>query len=112
MHFAIIDEGGVLTGFRPAEENEIRTERDDVVEVPEDCDLEPGRYRWDGARFMPIILKAPASDEPEPHALRAIAKGFIAIRDQKANSDIWMVELPAETLEWLSFYERTIDSKG
>ncbi|KKK52485.1 hypothetical protein LCGC14_3104440, partial [marine sediment metagenome] len=64
MHFAIIDEDGVLTGFRPAEENEILLDRNDVVEVPEGCDLEPGRYRWDGARFMPIILQALASMSP------------------------------------------------
>lgn len=104
LNLAVLDEQGVLTGFEEIEA-ENHTPPPDRVEVPGGCDLVPGRYRWDGDQFVPIPLRGGAGIPEEPNTLRAIARGFMALRDQGT-------ELPGETLDWISWYERSIDNQG
>ncbi len=97
---AVTDANDVLLRYRKVE----KPDPQDIV-VPDDCDLAPGRYRWDRVRgtFLPIA-PPPEAEVVEPNALRAIARGFMAIRDGQS--------LPRETLDWLAFYERSLDNAG
>ena len=88
-HRAILDPDGVYQGHEPAD-----ALGPDDVEVPEDCDLAIGRYRWDGKRFVPIRDAGRHDLLDEPHTLRAVARGFAAI--DKAQPDL----LPQETKDW------------
>jgi len=96
--WAVINAAGVLTGFSQSDQSS-------GIEVPDDCDLTPGRYRWDDAMraFIPITAQQD-SIKQEPDAIRAIYLGFSAIRDGKP--------LPQATLDWLDWYRNTFDNMG
>lgn len=57
-HFAKLDEAGVYWGVQtlplPAPK--------DAVEVPADCDLAPGRYRWDKVEQRFNVLVVPLTE--------------------------------------------------
>jgi hypothetical protein len=94
--YAVLNQAGVLTGFS-------EFDKSSGIEVPDDCDLVPGRYKWDqglGA-FIPL---ATGQDRvlDEPDAMRAIYLGFCAIRDGQ--------QLPKETLAWLDWYKQSFDN--
>ena len=94
---AILDRFGIIQRYE-------RTDGEGIV-VPEDCDLPPGKYRWDKEKgqFVPIMQafgKPNAVDHPS--AIAAIAEGFKAIRDGKP--------LPIITLDWIVAYERSMDA--
>jgi hypothetical protein len=94
---AIIDAKGVLVRFE-------RTEADGVM-VPEDCDLAPGKYRWVGKHWVPILSEFKTQEiVGQPDAMLAIYLGFKAIRDGK--------NLPPLTLAWIEAYGKTIDAQG
>lgn len=97
---AILDKDGVLKGFaaRQAKKGE--------VDVPDACDLVPGRYVHRDGAFWPLPPKAKKRDELDPDAMRAIWKGFAALRLQG------VVDFPAETIDWIDAYGRTLDAKG
>ena len=98
---ADIDANGYYRGVKAIAADE---KTDAHVEVPADCDLKPGAYRWselDGA-FMPAPPQDPKSPELEIDALSAIAHGFIALGEQG-------MTLPPATVAWLKFYLTTID---
>lgn len=99
MKRAILNDANVLVGY-----GEPTGEPGEVL-VPDDCDLIPGRYQWDGRAFMPVL---PTAEQilNQPNTLRAVAKGFAAIRDSG------VVTLPDETLDWLSAYENSFDARG
>lgn len=104
-NYAQLDANGVLTGFVRLGDGAPGADAPDRVEVPLDCDLQPGRYRWNAAerRFDPISME-PAERLQGLDAVRAIALALVAIRDGK--------ELPQYTLDWLDWYERSFDFKG
>lgn len=96
MKRALLAQDGTLTGFAAP------TGAPGEVLVPDNCDLMPKKYRWDGKAFWPI--------RPDPHAvlqqhdtLVAVARGFAAVRDSGA------VTLPEQTLAWLSAVETTFE---
>lgn len=74
------------------------------VAIPVDCDLAPGRYRWDAIKqtFLQIAQANPLSDQPAPDALVAIALGFVATRKGGAT-------LPEPTLRWMDAFFTSID---
>lgn len=56
MRVAVIDSNtGVLIGFDTVDQPDSTH-----VPVPDDCDLTPGDYRWDGACFMHIASEIKA----------------------------------------------------
>ena len=72
----------------------------DVV-VPEDCDLRPGHYWWDGEKFMPLAREA-KRDAPEAPALdRAL---FEMINNTP--------DAPAYCKELAAWYATTMDARG
>ena len=93
---AVLDANGVLIGYE-------RTSGPGV-EVPEDCDLIPGKYRWAGAGFVPIMEAFDKNEVSSPSTLAAIAMGLKAVRDGKP--------LPGVTLKWLDDFDKTIDAQG
>lgn len=68
MKNAFIDANGVLVAWGFIEENN----DDTLVEVGEDFDLEPGKWRWDGAAWIAYV--APMT-EAQALALRASLMG-------------------------------------
>lgn len=88
-YVALLDDEGVLTGYAEVDAIDPRLH----AEVLRECDLEPKKYKWNdrAARFDPIGTKA-------PDAMLAIIAALTAIRDGKP--------LPAETLEWLAWWEQ------
>lgn len=101
---ALLDAAGVLTGFCAVPDEEWITDSGQVA-VPDDCDLERGRYAWDGQAFHPIAPRDPVSDQPPVAALRAIWLGFKAVAEAG-------VTLPPDTLAWMDQFGRTLDAKG
>lgn len=100
-HRAILDPDGVYRGHEPFTGKLGPGD----AEVPDDCDLEEGRYRWNGKTFLPIASPEPEDMVNELHTLAAIAAGFMAIRDAGT-------PLPAITDRWLDWYVKTFDAKG
>ena len=98
--YALLSSAGLLTGYETA----TRKPRRPHVEVPKDCDLVPGRYRYVNDTFVPL-----ADDEAalasDPTALHCIAPGFASLHNQG-------VELHPETVAWLGRYEDSFDNKG
>lgn len=98
QNVALIDGAGILIGYS-------KDSKAEGISVPDDCDLAPGKYRWEpkAETWLPL---SPVESDPtdQPHILRAIARGFIAVRDEKP--------LPKETLDWLTLFEGSIDNIG
>lgn len=94
-YVAVIDDSGKLVGYDEVSAIDTRMH----VEVPRECDLTPGKYRWNDRlkRFDPIQKKA-----PEPMA--PIVGALIAIRDGQP--------LPAVTLEFLNWWETHKSNMG
>lgn len=95
--FALVDASGVLTGFTHQHQAE---QSDGIgIPVPADCDLVPGRYRWNAerTRFDPINLPPDGDRTGETIAialaLRALATAF-------------SVQLPAASEAWVAATER------
>ena len=85
MHtIAILDENGILTGYAQVEQPSVA----DCV-VPDDCDLEPGKYRWNGNTFVPIATARKADP-----TLAAIATALAALRDG--------TPIPPAVNEWIN----------
>jgi hypothetical protein len=107
MKLITLGAGGILASV-----DDIKSAPDDLAEnqmVLPDCDLVPGRYRWDADRraFMPISLGQPSSlIDSEHNATRAIWKGLKAI--QRSG----IIAFDRETVDWLEWYGKTIDAKG
>lgn len=101
---ARLDETGVFLGIDELPEAELTPLH--LREIAE-CDLPPERYRWskEHARFEPIPKRRPEDALKDPDAVRAIALGFLALHSQS-------IALPRETLDWVSKYARSFDSKG
>jgi hypothetical protein len=99
---ARLDKNQVLVGFTEAGPKTWKT-RGYQVAVPDGCDLEPGRYRWDGATFVALPPAGGQDALEEPDAVRAIALGFAKISET--------VELPQETLDWLDHYDTSIEGR-
>lgn len=100
---ALLDEGGVYQGVAEIDAADLK---DGDVHLPNGCDLQPGRYRWDavGKTFVPL-RNGPADKVREPDALLAIAAGLDACRSQG-------IKLPPVTLAWLDWYSKTWDGKS
>lgn len=94
---AQLDKNGLLVGYLKKD-----AAADGDIVVPDNCDLALKQYRWDAARetFVPLAARARPL-EAAPDALHAIALALLAVRDGKP--------LPAQTLEWLAWYERSWD---
>ena len=101
---AKINAAGVFVGVVEVLESEL-TDR----HFPEfgDCDLPPNKYRWDekAGAFVPLPKNATEEVIQEPHALRALVAGFIAVKESG-------IELPKETLDYIAWYQQTFDFKG
>jgi hypothetical protein len=93
---ALLDAGGVLAGFSHA-----KTAKG--VDVPDDCDLEPGKYVWDGKCFNPILAQF-NSDGPAPDFSAAVIKALACIRDGS--------QFPPDVLSWLSAEEKALKLAG
>jgi hypothetical protein len=93
---ALIDANGVLIGYERTFE--------DGIEVPDECDLAPGRYKWNGTSFVPILEAFTKTEVDAPDTVTAIAVALKAMRDGKP--------MPGITLKWLEEFDKTIDAQG
>ena len=97
---ALLDEEGLFLRMEALPEAEL-TDR----HLPQiaDCDLPPGKYKWDAERqqFLPAGKKSPAA---APDATRAIVKALDAIAKH--------IALPEESLRFIAEYKQTFDFKG
>lgn len=103
-HVAKLDGAGVLLGFAdiPADAAaKVANGMPDFVEVPGDCDLKPGRYRWVPAagKFDPVKMN-------KVDAETAIIEGFRHLRDQHG------LDLPAVTESWIAEYDKRKERAG
>jgi hypothetical protein len=101
--YAHLDDDDILIRLdsRPAERS---------IEVPLNCDLKPGDWRWDAAagafKPLPKLLRGKPRNliALEALATKAFALGLRAVRDG--------TPLPSYTLDWLTEWEKTIDAGG
>lgn len=97
---AMLGFGGVYLGTQEIDADSLEPGH---VHLPDGCDLPSGKYRWDADRKTFVPLESPAAVAlREPHALNAIAAGFLAMWDAG-------IPLARVTLGWLDFYVRSID---
>lgn len=73
---AVLDADGVLTGYK-----QTAKPAKDAIVVPDDCDLAPGKFRWDpnAGAFIPLRQKI---EDPLHLTIRAMAEFMVACRDQ------------------------------
>lgn len=97
-YVATLNENGVLTGYEtiPGEPTIHQ------IPVPEDCDLTPGKYRWDGQTFVPVLPIEGSVDAPLS-TIHAIAHGFAALYNQGN-------DLHPLTVKWLRDYVKSVDN--
>jgi hypothetical protein len=69
-----------------------------LIEVPE-CDLPPGKYRWDGARFVPLPAEQRRQADDTPSLEEVV---FLIARDLGANA-------PPRVQRWVQWYRKTVD---
>lgn len=98
---AVVDAKGVYLGMFD-EGAEIPTGALRIPAVTE-CDLEAGRYYWDGKAFQPRSRGAIAAIQDEPNMINAIYDGFVALQRQG-------FDLPATTREWMDWYATSFDN--
>ena len=95
---AKLDENNIYHGIEEIEDDALQPHH---VELPDGCDLPPGKYKWEGRTFIPITDSLRIKIN-HPDALNAIAIGFISLQQDG-------ILLPDETLEWLDHYITTQD---
>jgi hypothetical protein len=95
---AKLDENNIYHGIEEIEDDALQPHH---IELPEGCDLPPGKYQWSGETFIPM-RNPQRLKTSDPDALNAIAIGFISLQQSGA-------ALPEETLEWLDHYITTQD---
>jgi hypothetical protein len=102
MLVALLDAEFTLKGYETVEGDGSPSQY--RIPFPGGCDLPPGKYRWDHDRgaFLPT-RNGPEESVQRPNVLKAIARGFMAVRDGKP--------LPKATLDWLKDYEQSMDNK-
>ena len=98
---AVLDASGMLTDFQKIDKDSVT--KDSVV-VPDNCDLKPNRYRWNGETFLPVLPTAAENIKSDPDALKIIARALIALRDGK--------KFPSDVLDWLANFETSLDNQG
>ena len=98
MFRAKLDENNIYYGVE-----EVETLSDIDVEVPHDCDLKPGMYRWDvdGQTFMPLTRGSAKPVQNMPLAERALYELIKATKNP-----------PPYCVEWAMYYEKTLDFQG
>ncbi len=99
--YAILGDGGILVGY---ERGSDEIPAGASVLVDDECDLQVGRYYWDGTKFIPLPPAGSANAAKEVNVLRAIFRGFQAIETRFPNT------LPKETKEWLEQFSKSIDN--
>lgn len=97
-YVARLDGAGVLLGFEHIPKAEVTEEHGgmpDFVDVPADCDLKPGRYRWVPAaeKFDPVPVQKVDSES-------AIIEGFRYLRDQHG------LDIPDVTENWIAEHDK------
>ena len=97
-NMAQVDENGVLLGYSDKEGAK-------GIPVPHNCDLVPGKYYWNGKKTWLPVDDPRKMDAPAPNVMRAIALGFRAVQESG-------VKLPDETVDWLDFFEKSVDNIG
>ncbi len=97
IRVARLDRSGLLTGYEDIADGSKATVTDGMPEWVDggDCDLKPGRYRWDpqAGRFDPV--KSGKVD-----AETAIIEGFRHLRDVEG------MALPVVTESWITEYDK------
>lgn len=74
----------------------------DHLPAIKDCDLPPGKYRWDGTRFVPLPTEQqrPRTDVPSlEEAFYALVRGIVQSGQQ----------IPPRTAQWATWYRSTVD---
>lgn len=106
---ALLDDRNILRGFETRDVAADYVGEPGAVLVPDECDLAPGKYRWNPGpgRFDPVAQEVAGGGiaAPDPQALRAIWKGFRSVRAAG-------IVLDPETVAWLEAYGKTLDAKG
>lgn len=102
---ARLDANGVLAGYERGLPADYAPQAGEVV-VPDDCDLLPGKYRWDAERgaFLPLPRPGSADAVKDVNVLRAIFRGFQALETRFPGT------LPSETKEWLNQFACSVDN--
>lgn len=73
-----------------------------ISEITE-CDLEPGRYYWNGVTFLPRERGSLAAVREEPNLVAAIYDAFMSMQRQG-------LDLPQSTREWMAYYASSVDN--
>ncbi|HXC41237.1 MAG TPA: hypothetical protein VN667_20055 [Burkholderiales bacterium] len=102
---ARLDGDGVYLGLDVIDPAELQ---EGDVEVPADCDLAAGKYRWDGKTFLPIMSQFAGASPPAaaPVSAEVALAGLIAALKQAKTP------LPAATERWYAAFKNTIDGAG
>ncbi|MEE3046664.1 MAG: hypothetical protein VX620_15550 [Pseudomonadota bacterium] len=94
---------GILSGFDEVPAGSVAAVTDGMPEWVDggDCDLKPGRYRWN-----PQLGRFDAVKRMKVEAETAIIDMFKAIRDQAG------IDMPASTAQWISDFDKRKERAG
>lgn len=97
---ARLDAAGVYLGTEQIPADQVTA---DHVQLPDGCDLPPGKYGWDRDKraFVPLADAQQRAVE-QPVALNALA--WLLLAQYAAG-----MPLPAPCMAWLDWYVKTID---
>lgn len=102
---AVLGAKGVLAGYERGLPDNYEAKAGEIA-VPDDCDLLPGKYLWNGTAFIPLPRSGSTDQAKEINVLRAIFRGFQAIEGRFPGT------LPTETKDWLNQFAGSIDNQA
>ena len=73
--YAILNEQGVIVGYERGTDDVLSGT---FVQVDDECDLDPGRYYWDGDKFIPLPPSGSANAAKDINVLRCIFLGYLS----------------------------------
>lgn len=108
---AILNRDGVLVAYEIVSTDRHANPPPGEVAVPEDCDLEPDRYRWDGQRFAPVAMDLFGQNGPKSSQAMAEGMAFLVafvpavVATMKALDDHPAITLPPVAADWLAEWD-------
>ena len=101
MRYALLDKANIITGYKVAK----KKPKGNVIEVVDECDLQPGRYYWSDKEqaFLPIVDKDNSIRHTAEMAL------FCTVKALEAEG---IIELPQPVKVWIEHFTKSFGLKG
>jgi hypothetical protein len=108
---AILNPDNVLVGYEVVTQDRYDYPQVGEIPCPDNCDLEPHKYKWDGEKFIPQNIQV--YGQHGPRTALAMYQGFeflinfipAVVATMKMLDDNPNVTLPKKAKDWLDAWE-------